>query len=355
MKNSLLYCLLFTSLLLVACKHTNKEAKPNEKAGPSDKNKSIGVHIYLIKPESFAEEIEVPGNLVANESVEIHPEMAGRIIFLNIQEGKTVEKGTLIAKLFDGDLLAQLKKLEVQLQLAQKTEERQAQLLKVQGISQQDYDISLLQVNNLKADIGIIKTNLDKTEIRAPFKGKMGLKDLSVGAYVTPGTIITSINQTDILKVDFTVPEKYIGKIKNGQKVSLITAGSNMASEAIVMATSTAVLENSRSLQIRARLNNNNQLLLPGSFAKVKIGFAPDPLAKMIPAQAILPQARGKKVILYKNGIAVFQDITTGVRSAEKVQITEGVQLGDTLVVTGLMNIRPDSKLNITKVLNPQP
>ena len=146
-----------------------------------------------------------------------------RITVLNIQEGKTVEKGALIAKLFDGDLLAQLKKLEVQLQLAQKTEERQSQLLRVQGISQQDYDISLLQVNNLKADIGIIKTNLDKTEIRAPFKGKMGLKNLSVGAYVTPATLITSINQTDILKVDFTVPEKYTSKIKNGQHVQTCT------------------------------------------------------------------------------------------------------------------------------------
>ncbi len=353
MKNQHRLCLLFAAIIFVACGDSTKSTKGNDKGGSNEKNKSIGVHVYVIKPESFAEEIEVPGNLVANESVEIHPEMAGRITFLNIQEGKTVEKGALIAKLFDGDLLAQLKKLEVQLQLAQKTEERQSQLLRVQGISQQDYDISLLQVNNLKADIGIIKTNLDKTEIRAPFKGKMGLKNLSVGAYVTPATLITSINQTDILKVDFTVPEKYTGKIKVGQKVSLLTAESSIATTATVIATSSAVLENSRSLQIRAQFNNSGRSFLPGSFAKVKIQFTPDPKAKMIPAQAILPQARGKKVILYKDGLAVFQDITTGVRNAEKVQITEGVQLGDTLVVTGLMYVRPDAKLTITKVLNP--
>ena len=353
MKKPKLFTLCIGCLTLLACGDSNKGKNSNEKLGQNEKNKSIGVHAYIVKPESFAEEIEVPGNVIANESVEIHPEMAGRIIALNIQEGKTIEKGTLIAKLFDGDLVAQLKKLEVQLQLAQKTEERQSQLLKAQGISQQDYDISLLQVNNLKADIGIIKTNLDKTEIRAPFTGKMGLKNISIGAYVTPASVITSINQTNVLKVDFTVPEKYIGRIKEGQKVALLTAGASEQTTATVIATSSAVLENSRSLQVRALLNNPSKSILPGSFAKVKIGFAPDLQSKLIPAQAILPQARGKKVILYKNGIAIFQDITTGVRSAEKVQITEGIALGDTVVVTGLMNVRPESKLTITKVVNP--
>lgn len=353
MKKSSLFVLFLGCLSIIACEDSEQGKKTNEKTGPNEKNKSIGVHAYIVKPESFTEEIEVPGNVIANESVEIHPEMAGRITGLFIQEGKTIEKGTLIAKLFDGDLVAQLKKLEVQLQLAQKTEERQSQLLKAQGISQQDYDISLLQVNNLKADIGIVKTNIDKTEIRAPFTGKMGLKNLSVGAYVTPASIITSINQTNVLKVDFTVPEKYIGKIAIGQKVTLLTAGTNEQTTGTVVATSSSVLENSRSLQVRAQLKNPSKSILPGSFAKVKIGFAPDLQSKLIPAQAILPQARGKKVILYKNGIAVFQDIITGIRSSEKVQITEGIELGDTVIVTGLMNVRPESKLTITKVVNP--
>jgi membrane fusion protein (multidrug efflux system) len=351
-KLSILLPLLVLAIGITSCGNKKPNKSNNDKAGGNEKNKTVGVQVFIVKPTSFAEELEVPGTILANESVEIHPEIAGRLVALFIQEGKTVEKGTLIAKLYDGDLIAQLKKLEVQLQLAQKTEERQAQLLKIQGISQQDYDISLLQVNNLKADIGIIKTNLEKTEIKAPFTGKMGLKNISVGAYVTPAAVITSLHQTTILKVDFTVPEKYTPRIKVGQKLSLTAMGSNEVLTATITATSASMLENSRSLQVRAQLNNPGKTIMPGSFAKIKIGFDPDLQAKLIPTQSILPQARGKKVILYKNGIAIFQDITTGVRNAEQVQITEGLNIGDTVVTTGLMNIRPEAKLTITKVVN---
>lgn len=281
--------------------------------------------------------------------------MSGRIVALNLQEGKTIEKGTVLAKLYDGDLVAQLRKLEVQLQLAQKTEERQAQLLRVQGISQQDYDISLLQVNNLKADIGIIKTSLEKTEIKAPFNGQISLKNISVGAYVTPANVITKINQNNILKVDFAIPEKYSARIKLGQLVALVTAGNIAETNAKIIAIDPNVEEKSRSLLVRAQLINPTKAVLPGSFAKIKISFDPDPNALLVPAQAILPQARGKKIIVYRNGIAQFQDITTGVRSAEKIQITEGLNSGDTIVVTGLMSIRPEGKITIRNIQNPQP
>ena len=281
--------------------------------------------------------------------------MSGRIVALNLQEGKMIEKGTVLAKLYDGDLVAQLRKLEVQLQLAQKTEERQAQLLRVQGISQQDYDISLLQVNNLKADIGIIKTSLEKTEIKAPFNGQISLKNISVGAYVTPANVITKINQNNILKVDFAIPEKYSARIKLGQLVALVTAGNMAETNAKIIAIDPNVEEKSRSLLVRAQLINPTKAALPGSFAKIKISFDPDPNALLVPAQAILPQARGKKIIVYRNGIAQFQDVTTGVRSAEKIQIIEGLNSGDTIVVTGLMSIRPEGKITIRNIQNPQP
>ena len=135
------------------------------------------------------------------------------MLFRSIIEGKQVAKGTILAKLYDGDLKAQLNKLQVQLALAQKTEERQSQLLKIQGISQQDYDISLLQVNNLRADIGILETSIAKTIVRAPFSGKIGLNKISPGAYVSPASVIATISQTDQLKLDFTISEKYIGQI----------------------------------------------------------------------------------------------------------------------------------------------
>jgi membrane fusion protein (multidrug efflux system) len=266
-----------------------------------------------------------------------------------------VEKGALLVKLYDGDLVAQLRKLEVQLQLAQKTEERQSQLLKIQGISQQDYDISLLQVNNLKADIGIIKTNISKTEIKAPFSGRLGLRNISEGAFVSPSTIISTINQTNQLKLDFSIPEKYINKLRIGQSIQFTTEGTAKEYTAKLTATESAITENNRSLLVRATVTKTDASLLPGSFAKVKLSFDPDPSAILIPTQSIIPQAKGKKVIVIKEGKAVFTDVITGVRSADKIQILSGLQPNDTIAVTGLMSLHPDNKVAVAKILNPAP
>jgi membrane fusion protein (multidrug efflux system) len=281
--------------------------------------------------------------------------VAGRIVQLPIEEGKYVQKGSLLAKLNDADLVAQLNKLEIQLQLAQQTEKRQSQLLKIQGISQQDYDISLLQVNSLKADIGIIKTSIEKTEIRAPFSGKLGLRNISNGAYVNSSSVIAVISQTDRLKLDFSIPEKYIGKLKNGQRVQFRVEGTTDSLVARIIATESKVTENSRSLLVRALVESNDPSLLPGSFAKVSVGFDPDEKAILIPTQAILPQARGKKVILYKSGTAFFADVKTGSRTPDKVQIIEGLSAGDSVVTTGLLSIRPETPLSYGKILNQNP
>jgi membrane fusion protein (multidrug efflux system) len=310
------------------------------------------VDAYIVYPSSFQETIEVPGSLVANEVAEIHPEVSGRIVQLNVAEGKYVGKGTVLAKLYDGDLRAQLNKLQIQLSLAQKTEDRQAQLLKIQGISQQDYDISLLQVSSLRADIGILQTSIDKTVIRAPFSGKLGLKAISPGAYVTPSTVIAVINQTDQLKLDFTVPEKYIDRIKVGQLVTFKVEGSSVSLGAKVVATESNLTENTRSLTVRAQVMGKDPGLIPGGFAKVEISFDPNPNALLIPTQAVLPQARGKKVILYKSGTAVFADVTTGTRDSTRIQITDGLKAGDTIVVTGLLSVRPESKIQLGNIIN---
>ena len=340
-----------TILSLAACGgKKKKEAAEQKQAGA--KPPPMRVDGYIVTPQPFQENIEVPGSIVANEMAEIHPEVSGRIVQLNVAEGKYVGRGTVLAKLYDGDLRAQLNKLNIQLALAQKTEDRQAQLLKIQGISQQDYDISLLQVNSLRADIGIIQTSISKTVVRAPFSGKLGLKNISPGSYVSPASIIAVINQTDQLKLDFAVPEKYIDQIKTGQLVTFTYEGSKKQLVAKVVATESNVTENTRSLTVRAAVIGKEEGLLPGAFAKVQLSFDPDPNALLIPTQAVLPQARGKKVILYKGGTAIFADVTTGVRDSARVQITDGLKPGDTVVVTGLLSVRPEAKIQIGKIVN---
>jgi membrane fusion protein, multidrug efflux system len=338
-------------LLLTACGGKKKKEAAQQKSGAA-KPPPMKVDGYIVRPEPFQENIEVPGNIVPNEMAEIHPEVSGRIVQLNVAEGKYVGKGTVLAKLYDGDLRAQLNKVQIQLALAQKTEERQAQLLKIQGISQQDYDISLLQVNSLRADIGILQTSISKTVVRAPFSGKLGLKNMSPGSYVSPASVIAIINQTDRLKLDFTVPEKYIDQIKMGQLVTFTFEGSKKQLGAKVIATESNITENTRSLTVRAAVMGSDPGLLPGSFAKVMLSFDPDPNALLVPTQAVLPQARGKKVILYKGGTAIFADVVTGVRDSAKVQITDGLKAGDTVVVTGLLSVRPEGKIQIGRIVN---
>lgn len=348
------YCFLIAAIgFLASCGGgDSNKGKQAQQQGGGRAQGPARVDAYVVKPAPFAENIEVPGSVIANETTEIHPEVSGRVVALNVAEGRQVAKGTLLAKLYDADLQAQLKKLQVQLEIANTNEERSAQLLKIQGISKADYDASLLNVNNIKADIDIIRTEITRTEIRAPFNGKLGLKNISPGAYVTPTTIIAVINQTGELKLDFTVPEKYTGKIKLGQVVSFSYEGSPKKYTAKVIATESSVAENTRSLKVRSIVQAKDENLLPGAFAKVQLGFDADQNAILVPTQAILPQARGKKVVLAQNGIAKFVEVTTGVRDSARVQVTEGLKAGDTVIVTGLLSIRPEAKIQVGKVIN---
>ncbi len=341
------------AFVMAACGAESKKDAP--KQAVNRQQTIMAVDAYIVKTEPFAENIEVPGSVIANEATEIHPEVSGRVVQLNVAEGRLVAKGALLAKLYDADLQAQLKKLQVQLQIAKTNEERSAQLLKIQGISKADYDASLLNVNNINADIDIIRTTISRTEIRAPFSGKLGLKNISPGAYVTPSTIIAVINQTSQLKLDFTVPEKYTGQIKIGQIVSFSYEGSDKKYTAKIIATESSVAENTRSLKVRSAVQTKDELLLPGAFAKVQLSFDPNPNTILVPTQAVLPQARGKKVILYNNGIAKFTDVTTGIRDSSRVQVLNGLKAGDTVVVTGLLSVRPEGKIKINKIVNTPP
>lgn len=330
---------------------SKKDAAAQQAAGPRPPAR---VDAFIVNTRSLSESIEVPGSIVADESTEIHPEISGRITQLYVREGAVVNKGSMLAKLYDGDLQAQKRKLDVQLKIAQSTQGRTEQLVKIGGISQQDYDITILGVSNLRADLDIIRTSIAKTEIRAPFTGKLGLKGVSTGAFVTPASIITTIQKTSGLRIDFNVPEKYVGQIKNGQSVNFTTESSERAYTAVVAATESGIAESTRSLTIRARVKGNEKGLVPGGFAKVKLSFAPDANALLVPTQAIIPQARGKKVYLYRGGIATFVDVETGVRDSSNIQVTSGLQKGDTVIVTGLLGLKPDAKVVVKQIINKQ-
>ncbi len=349
LKNSILFSLfLIVSALAISCKEEKKETKPTG-AGPRA-NAPIQVEGFIVKTKSLSEKIEVPGTLMPFETTEIRPEISGRLVSLNIPEGRFVSKGTVLAKIFDGDLQAQLKKLQVQLSIAEKTAERYNELLKINGISQQEYDLAELQSNNLRADIQLVQVDINRTQIRAPYSGQVGLKNISLGAYVSPTTLITTISQVNRLKLEFTVPEKYSEDMKPGKSISFSVTGSTKQFTAAVMATETTIEANTRSLRVRAVVNQNDPVLASGAFAKVSLNLDKNNEAIIIPTQAVIPQARNKKVVMYKNGSPEFVVVTTGIRDSTFVEITDGLKAGDTVVLTGLLAIRPESKITLTKV-----
>ncbi|MBX2922489.1 MAG: efflux RND transporter periplasmic adaptor subunit [Chitinophagaceae bacterium] len=333
--------------LLFSCKSEKKEEAPS--ALPS-RNKPVSADAFIAKTQPLSENIQVPGSILPAEGTDIRPEISGRLVSIHFTEGAFVKKGALLAKLFDEDLKAQLRKLEVQLEINEKTVERYKELLKIQGISQQDVDLSELQVNNNKADIELVRVSITKTEIRAPFDGRIGLRNVSLGAYVSPADIIATIRQVDQLKLEFTVPEKYSTVFKPGKKVSFAIDGTGKAFSATVMATEYFIDANTRSLNVKGLVKNNDPALVPGAYAKVDLDLDRDNNAIIVPTQAIIPLSRGKQVIVYRNGKPDFKEVTTGIRDSAYIQVSSGINIGDTVLISGLMAIKPNSQIQLSNV-----
>lgn len=316
----------------------------NRQTGP------LVVEGYRVEYKTISDDIEVPGSLLPAEETELRSEVSGRIVQLNINEGAEVKQGALLVKLFDKDLQAQLKKLNVQLQIAIKTEERQRELLSIKGISQQEYDLTALQVDNLNADIEAIKIAISQTEIRAPYDGKIGLRNVSLGSYLSTSDIVATIRQVNQLKLEFSVPEKYAKSIHRDYRIKFRVDGGSTEHTGVVLATESGVDQATRTLRVRALVNGNSSELVPGIFAKVKLQLGNDTTALLVPTQAVIPQARNKQVILLRGDSAVFTVVETGLRDSAFVQITSGLKQGDTVITTGLMAVRPNAKIKINKL-----
>ncbi len=337
--------ILTLATMVVACGEKEKE-----QTGQMRQQRTPEVSGYVIRPQSIIDRIEVPGSLMPAEQTQIRAEVSGRVVQLNITEGSVVPKGALLVKLFDGDLQAQLKKLQVQLQIAEKTKQRQKDLLEINGISQQEYDLADLNVQNLNADIEATQIAIIKTEIRAPYSGQVGLRSISLGAYISPTDVITTLRQTDQLKLEFSVPEKYAKEIKKGDKVNFKVDGGQQTHQATVLATENNVDQTTRTLRIRALVNRSHSELVPGVFARINLQLGKNNNALLVPSQAIIPTARNKQVILLRKDSAVFTVVETGIRDSVNVQVTRGLVPGDTVITTGLMVLKPNVKVKVTNV-----
>ncbi|MCE7059129.1 efflux RND transporter periplasmic adaptor subunit [Dyadobacter sp. CY343] len=334
-----------TIFLMLSCGEKKDTFQQKGGGGP------VTVDVIIAKSEAVSDKVEVNGTIVANEFAELRPEVSGLLTFLDVPEGKVVQKGTVIARINNADLVAQLDKIKIQLQLAETTEKRLKQLVAINGINQADYDLAANQVNTFKADMIYTQALIDKTIVRAPFTGVIGLRKVSAGSYVSPNSIIATMQQLSNLRIDFTLPETYQKYITKGQNVDvLLDQNSKKLVTARVIATEPQVNQTTRNITVRAVLNSGDTS--PGSFAKVYLKTNSNKSSIMIPTNSIIPEAQGKKAVVVKNGKAVFVTVVTGDRLADVVEVTSGLNVGDSVVVSGVLFARPDAPVKVRSVRN---
>jgi membrane fusion protein (multidrug efflux system) len=327
----------------------NTPAPATGKAGVPPKPQPIRVSAYVVKNTSLTNKIKVVGTILANEEILLRSEVSGRIIKLNFKEGTPVSKGQLLLKINDADLQAQLKKVKSQNKLAQDNEKRLKLLLQKEGISQADHEIAVNQLNVSEAEIEALSAQIEKTEIRAPFSGIIGLRQISEGAYITPQSNIAMLQDASQVKIEFAIPERYATQIRTGSSIEFSVENSIEKYAAQVYAMEPKIDLNTRNLTLRAVCNNAGKQLFTGSFAEIEITLDKNEQAFLLPSEAIVPQLKGKAVYLVRNGKAVLQPVKTGTRLDKDVQVLDGVQLGDTIATSGTLQLRPDAPVVVIK------
>lgn len=317
--------------------------------GPGGQSGPVPVKGEVVRSQTLSNTLHATGTLLANEEVELQCEASGKVTAIYFEEGKPVRKGQLLLKINDAELQAALKKAESRMKLATDMERRQKELLKKEGISEAEYDLSRNDLNAAGAELAQLKEQIRKTEIVAPFDGNIGLKYISEGAFVTPSSRIASLQNVSSIKIEFAIPEQYISRIHNNTRIRFTTPGTDKVYEAIVYALEPKIDLQTRNITLRARCMNDGKLF-PGSFASVEVILDDIKNALLVPTEAIVPVLKGQKVYVIKTDSIVEQKVETGIRTSNLIQIKSGLSAGDTIAITALMQLKKGSKVKIMGV-----
>ena len=320
----------------------------NDKQGKAG-NRVIPVTVTVAEMQEVTDGIRAVGSLAPNEEVDIASEVSGKVTEILFREGAAVEKDQVLVKINDEDLQAQLKRYRFQEKTLKENVERQRILFAKEAISQQAYDEMVTQYNMLLADIELLNVKIDKTRIRAPFSGVIGFRYISDGSYPQPGTQIAPLVDSTTLTLDFSIPEKYIGLKLIGKQVTFTTEASDEVHRAVIYAMEPKVEDKTRSIVLRARYNNARGLLRPGmSTQRVIVPTSQATRVLMVPTEAIVPSLDGKGVWVARSGEAVLVPVETGNRTETQVEVLSGIAAGDSVIVTGLMQLREGAKIEVT-------
>lgn len=326
----------------------NKEAEESGKGkgGGGDK-KPAKVTGIVLKPQVFSDNLSLSGSIDANEQVEIRSEVSGIVESINFEEGTVVAKGQQLFKINDLELRAQLSQARTKQTLASENERRARLLLQKEAISQEEYDIASADFRSAQAQTQLIQAQIAKTSVKAPFSGKIGLRSISKGTYVTPTTVIANLVNTSQVKITFSIPEKYATQMKVNTMVSFTVAGSKEQFSAKIYAIEPGIEVATRTLKMRAMAQNPNGKLIPGTFANVALPLEKINDALLVPTEALIPVQNGKKVFVSVNGKAKEIMVETGARTDKDVLVLTGLKPGDTVLTSGVMTLKDDSPVKV--------
>jgi membrane fusion protein (multidrug efflux system) len=346
-----LFLLVFSYFLIGAC-NGGKNQLPQRQSSRS--GSKVAVDAVVIQPRLLENTIFTTGTLLANEEVELRVELPGRVTGIFFAEGSKVKKGELLLKIDDRELKARLKGKEIEEKGASDLEARMRQLFEIKGISQEEYDKAANALGMIKAEEEVIQSQLAKTEIAAPFDGMIGLRYVSEGSFVSTNTLVATMQDIDPMKVEFSVPEKYVKQIKKETEVTVLVGDSKEEYKGKVYAAESKIDLETRTIKARAKIPNPKGDLIPGSFAKVDIMLEQLPNAIVIPSESVIPEMNGEKVFICVNGKARSVKVKTGIRTENSIQIVEGLNPQDTLIVTGLLQLSDDKAVEIKDLKSDQ-
>jgi len=322
----------------------------NEPASTAAEQPKLRVTVHRVAPVELSERLATIGTVRANEEVEIVSEISGKIAAIHFDEGARVDRGDLLLKIDDSELRAERQRALYRVELAERDEARQQQLLDDGVISSETYDVALGELNVLRAELQLIEAQLLKTEVRAPFGGVIGLRWVSPGSYLSSQTRIARLQDLDPVKLDFSVPERYSSLMQIGDEITFTVEGVERAFRGLIYAIEPGIDAASRSLRMRARCPNTDGALLPGTFANVELAVRSVADALAVPAIAVIPELGGKKVFVYRDGVAEPVPVTTGIRNDRDVQITGGLAAGDLVVTSGILQLQPGLEVELVEV-----
>lgn len=313
------------------------------KGGPGAKGagQKLPVQVYVVQPTNLSDEVAATGSVLADESVIIKSELSGKITSLNIREGQPVRRGQLLFSINADEAQAAINKQQYNIKLFRDQEKRQRTLLDKEYISTQEYEQANNQFQTAQADLKALQASLDKAYVRAPFDGVLGLTTATIGTYVSPGTEITTLSRVRPVKIDFAVPGRFASSVRVGDVVSITDEGTSKKYDAKVYAIDPQIDPVSRTQPVRARYANTRDELRPGAFVKVNLQLGESTSALQVPTEAVIPEASGYSVYLVQNGKMVPKKVKIGIRSDKVIQITDGLAVGDSVIRTGILQVKP--------------